>query len=184
MPFSLVPFVLLGIPILEIAAFVVVGSKIGVLATLGLIFATAVLGSILLRIQGFELIGRIRREVDAGRVPGRELTHGVMLVAAAILLITPGFITDTLGFLLFIPAFRDLGWRFLRRRIVVSATTASARTFRGGFSGHDAPGRDWPRPDGAGQGSGPIIDLDASEFSDESEEKSPWRIERGRHRKD
>lgn len=184
MPFPLVPFILLAIPILEIAVFVVVGSKIGVLATLGLVFATAVLGSILLRIQGFGLVGRIRREVDAGRVPGRELVHGVMMVAAAILLITPGFITDAIGFLLFIPPFRDLGWRFLRRRILVSGTMASARAFRRGFPGEGSPGQDRAGRDGKGKGSGPIIDLDEDEFTDESEEKSPWRIAHGRHGKD
>ena len=161
-PFSIVPFIFLVIPILEIAAFIVVGSKIGVLPTLALVFVTAAIGSILLRIQGFGLIERIRREMDAGRVPGRELVHGVMLIVAAILLITPGFITDTLGFLLFVPAFRDLGWRFLRKRIVVVGSTQSAQ----GFSHTRQDSR-----------YGPVVDLDEDEFSEDAEPDSPWRLE-------
>lgn len=162
MPFSLVPFVLLAIPILEIAVFIVVGSKIGVLPTLALVFLTAVIGSVLLRIQGFGLIERIRKELDAGRVPGRELVHGAMLVVAAVLLITPGFITDTLGFLLFVPAFRDVGWRFLRNRIVVVGQTGTAQGFH------------WSGPGGNRE---TVIDLDADEFSETTEGESPWRIE-------
>jgi UPF0716 protein FxsA len=168
-PFSFIPFILLVVPILEIAAFIVVGSKIGVLPTLALVFLTAAIGSVLLRIQGFGLIEKIRREMDAGRVPGRELVHGAMLIVAAILLITPGFITDTIGFLLFIPAFRDLGWRFLRDRIVVVGTTGSGYAYSAGR-----------RDDGRGT----VIDLDADEFSEEPDGESPWRLgdERDRRR--
>jgi len=167
-PFSLIPFVLLGIPILEIAVFIVVGSHIGVLPTLGLVFLTAAIGSILLRIQGFGLIERIRSEMDAGRVPGRELVHGAMLVVAAVLLITPGFVTDTLGFLLFVPAFRDIGWRFLRNRFVfVGATSAGY-----GFSSR--------KSDGA---AGTVIDLDAEDFSEDPDPASPWRLGDGKSRR-
>jgi UPF0716 protein FxsA len=164
-PLSLVPFILLAIPILEIATFIVVGSEIGVLATLGLVFLSAAIGLILLRIQGFGLLERIRREVDAGRVPGRELVHGVMLVVAAILLIIPGFITDILGLLLFIPPLRDLGWRLVRNRIVIAGRTG--RGFGGDFSE-----RGW-----GGPYSGPVVDLGGDEFSEENPHRSPWRLE-------
>ena len=116
---SLVPLFVLALPFLEIAGFIVVGSKIGVLATLGLIILSIFLGVFLLRFQGFGLIQRIREETAAGRTPKRELVHGVMLVFAAFLLIIPGFITDIIGLLLFIPAVRDIGWRFISDRVVV-----------------------------------------------------------------
>ncbi|MDN2568608.1 FxsA family protein, partial [Aquibium sp. A9E412] len=121
MPFSLVPFLLLVIPLLEIAVFVMVGGAIGVLPTLALVVVTAIAGSILLRVQGFGVVDRIRRTMDAGRMPGRELVHGVMILVAGVLLLTPGFVTDTLGFLLFVPALRDMAWALLRDRIVVVA---------------------------------------------------------------
>jgi UPF0716 protein FxsA len=157
MPFSLIPVLLLVIPLAEIAAFIVIGREIGVLWTLAMVFFTAVLGSVLLRVQGFGIINRIRSEMEAGRMPGRELVHGVMILVAGILLLTPGFITDTMGFLLFIPAVRDAGWHFLRSRI--SIVTASPQGSRG------AP------PDRDRQ---PTIDLDESEFERDPNRDSPW----------
>ncbi len=158
LPFSVIPLLLLTIPLLEIAAFIVIGGKIGVLATLAMVFATAVIGSILLRIQGFGLINKIRMETEQGRVPGRELVHGVMILIAGILLLTPGFVTDAMGFLLFIPAVRDFGWRLVRDRVVIVA-----RQGMGSGSAH-------PRP-----GDPKTIDLDEDEFTSSGNPDSPWR---------
>lgn len=158
--FSLVPFLLLAMPLAEIATFVVVGSRIGVAATLGLVLATAIAGSILLRIQGFGAVRRIQEIVNEGGVPGRELVHGVMILIAGLLLLTPGFITDTLGFLLFVPALRELGWRLLRQRIVIL----------GGAAGGGRRTR--PRRGGDGPGT---IDLPAGEYTKTGDEDSPWR---------
>ena len=123
-----IPFLLLiflTVPLLEIAAFVVVGSRIGVLATLGMVFLTAVIGSVLLRVQGFGLLRRIQAETESGRVPGRELVHGAMILLAGFLLLLPGFVTDAIGFLLFVPAFRDWMWRVLARRVLVKVDLSS-----------------------------------------------------------
>ena len=154
---SVVPLLFLALPFMEIAGFVVVGSKIGVLATLGLVFLSIFLGVFLLRVQGFGLIRRIRAEVAAGRTPDRELIHGVMLALAALLLITPGFITDIVGLLLFIPAVRDIGWRFVKDRVVVVR------------SGE-------PRSAGNGPRRAPdkVIELDPEEYSRKSNPDSPW----------
>jgi UPF0716 protein FxsA len=120
LPLSLIPFLLLAVPLMEIATFVVVGGQIGVLPTIGLVLATAVTGTILLRIQGFGVLSRIRTTMDEGGVPGRDLVHGFMIMAAGLLLLTPGFITDSVGFLLFVPAIRNFAWSFVRSRISVS----------------------------------------------------------------
>ncbi|MDJ1464442.1 FxsA family protein [Nitratireductor sp. GZWM139] len=161
MRFSIVPFLLLAIPLGEIAMFVVVGSQIGVFPTLALVLITAVTGSILLRIQGFGVVRRIQETMNEGGVPGRDLVHGMMIMVAGVLLLTPGFITDTLGFLLFIPAIRDIGWKFLRSRIVVM----------GGAAGAGAQRQNPYRRD-----TGPhTIDLSADDYSDEPNDNSPWR---------
>jgi UPF0716 protein FxsA len=152
-----VPLLLLALPFLEIAGFVIVGSKIGVLATLGLVILSIFLGVFLLRVQGFGLIQRIRSETAAGRTPGRELVHGVMLIVAAFLLIVPGFITDIIGLLLFIPAVRDVGWRLVKDRIVVVK-----------------PGmRRSPRSDPPGRRDR-VIDLNPEDFSRKPDPESPW----------
>ncbi|MCI5077529.1 FxsA family protein [Oricola sp.] len=123
MPFSLIPFALLVIPLLEIGVFIAVGSQIGVFPTLGMVVLTAIIGSILLRVQGFGLLTRMRTELDQGRVPGRDLVHGVMILIAGILLLTPGFVTDTIGFLLFVPPLRDAIWAFARSRVTVTSAS-------------------------------------------------------------
>ena len=160
MPFTLVPLVLLGLPIAEIAVFILVGQYIGLWPTLGLILLTAIAGSVLMRVQGFGLLARIRDETRQGRVPGRELVHGVMIFLAGILLLTPGFITDALGVLLFIPAVREIAWRFLKDRIVV--VTPFGRT------GSAPPG--YGRP----TNRKPVIDLDSDDFHRDPDSESPW----------
>ena len=147
LPLSLIPFLLLVVPLAEIATFVIVGGQIGVLPTIGLVLATAVTGTILLRIQGFGVMARIRATMDAGGVPGRDLVHGFMIMAAGLLLLTPGFITDTIGLLLFVPAIRDFAWSIVRARVVVTASTSYRR----------GPGRE-----------SRTIDLDDDEFERQS----------------
>jgi UPF0716 protein FxsA len=155
MPFTLIPFILLIIPLLEIGVFVVVGSQIGVFPTLAMVVLTAFIGSILLRVQGFGLLTRMRAEMDQGRMPGRDLVHGVMILVAGILLLTPGFVTDTLGFLLFIPAVRDLVWRFARSRIQVVSASGMQYETRRTFDER-------------------TIDLTEDEYSKPQDGASPW----------
>jgi UPF0716 protein FxsA len=152
-----VPLFVLALPFLEIAGFIVVGSKIGVLATLGLIILSIFVGVFLLRFQGLGLIQKIREETAAGRTPKRELVHGVMLVFAAFLLIIPGFITDIIGLLLFIPAVRDFGWRCISDRVVV---VNSGERRRG-------------RPD-TSRIKDRVIELDPEDYSSKPDPDSPW----------
>lgn len=161
MPLALLPFLLLVIPIMEIAVFIAVGKEIGLWPTLAMVLATAVMGSLLLRHQGFRLLGEIRSKMEAGALPGRALVHGVMLLLAGILLLTPGFVTDFCGFLLFIPPVRDWIWAAISKRIDIQ--------FMGG-SGNQTPNASPHGDDGRGR----IIDLDESEFRP-SDPTSPWR---------
>ncbi|MEM0899376.1 MAG: FxsA family protein [Pseudomonadota bacterium] len=158
MPFSLIPFALLAIPIAEIAMFILLGGAIGLWPTLAMIFVTAIIGSILLRVQGFGILNRIQSDLSQNRVPAREMVHGVMIMIAGVLLLTPGFITDTLGFLLFVPPLRDAGWAFLRSRIKVVGPGGTT----GGF--HREP------QDGT-------INLDPEDYTAEPDPSSPWRDE-------
>jgi UPF0716 protein FxsA len=148
---SFLPLLLLALPLLEIAGFVVVGRQIGALAVIGLVLVSAVAGSLLLRHQGLGVMARARAEIEAGRDPSRQLAHGAMIVLAAILLIVPGFLTDIVGLLMFLPPVRDLAWKFLKSRITVVSGFGTRR----------------PR--------GRTIDLDAEEFSRRPNPDSPWR---------
>jgi UPF0716 protein FxsA len=151
----IIPFFLLVLPLLEIAGFVLVGRQIGVLATLGLIVATGIAGAMLLRFQGFGVMARIRREMEAGRDPSRELAHGIMILIAGFLLLIPGFLTDILGILLFVPIVRDLGWRFLKSRVDFATDFSVMR--------------------GGGFRRGRTIDLDRDDYSKGGPSETPWR---------
>lgn len=168
MPFSLIPFLLLAIPIAEIGAFILIGGQIGVLWTFAMILLTAIIGSILLRIQGFQIINRLREVTNAGNIPGKELGHGAMILVAGVLLLTPGFITDALGFLLFVPFVRTFIWSFMASRIQIITPgdfgNKSSNPFSRGATSKDG-----------------VVDLDPDEFKETSEGKrdgsSPWNKE-------
>ena len=166
MPFSIIPFLLLIIPALEIGVFIAVGGQIGVLATLGMILLTAIIGSILLRWQGFQVLTKFQAESASGKVPGKELLHGAMILVAGVLLLTPGFVTDTLGFLLFVPGVRNVIWTFISSKIKFS-------TFGGSTAGMGF-GNNPFNDDHAQKNSDDIVDLDPDEFSDIPNADSPW----------
>lgn len=155
MRFSLIPLLLLCVPTVEIAAFIVVGQQIGLLPTLALILATAIAGSILLRVQGFGVLRRIRQTMETGQPPGRDLVHGAMILVAGVLLLLPGFVSDVLGFLLFIPQVRDLTWNLFKDRFLVIGTAR-----RTGPSPYGRPRR--------------TIDLNTGEYQ-ETDPRSPWK---------
>ncbi len=115
---GLVIFLLfLLVPLIEIGVFIEVGGWIGLLPTLGLILLTAVLGTWQLRAQGLSTLARARQQMEQGQLPAQELYDGFCLIIAGALLLTPGFVTDAVGFALFVPAFRRLLRQVIARRI-------------------------------------------------------------------
>jgi len=108
------PFVI--IPILELALFIAVGDRIGVWNLVAIIVVTGFIGAWVASRQGSTVWFEARRKLDQGGFPGAELAHGAMVLVGAALLITPGFLTDVIGFLLMIPAVRDVLRRWGMRR--------------------------------------------------------------------
>ena len=159
---GIIPFLLLFIPILEIAVFILIGGQIGVISTLGMILVTAILGSILLRIQGFATLTRIQEQSRNGTIPGKELVSGVMIMIAGVLLLTPGFVTDSIGFLLFFPPFRQLLWSSIASKIMVQTKSA----FQHGENPFDTRHPKNNVED--------VVDLDPTEFTEKPNPDSPW----------
>ena len=156
---------ILLMPLAEIAGFVLVGRAIGVWSTLGLVVLTSVVGILLLRAQGFQMLRQLSSEGREGRVPGDTIVHGAMIVVAAFLLLIPGFITDIVGLALFIPAVRRLIWSAVGRRIVVSSSAYSrSYHYEAGF---DPQTR-----------RGPVVDLEDDDFQREPNPSSPWNERR------
>ena len=105
------------ISIAEMATFFWVGSRIGLGWALGLALATALIGSYLVRRAGLSVLRRFQAKVNQAQLPGRELTDGASVLVAGAFLISPGFITDALGFLLLVPGVRGLIHRYLVQRL-------------------------------------------------------------------
>lgn len=107
----------IAVPLVEIAVFVEVGENIGALSTILATVVTALAGVALLRAQGLATLERARLNLDQGILPARELFDGLCLLLAGALLLVPGFVTDSIGLLLFVPPFRTVLRRFVGRRL-------------------------------------------------------------------
>lgn len=103
----------LSIPLIEIGLFIQIGSEIGVLATLALIITTALIGSLLVRAQGKAALNQARTDLSQNIAPIMSVIDGVGLLVAGLMLITPGFFTDMVGFLCLIPQCRRFICQYL-----------------------------------------------------------------------
>ena len=90
------------VPIIEISIFISIGSKIGVLNTISIILVTALVGIFFVRRQGMSLLFNAQKNMMQGIVPTEEIKGGIFLLISGLLLITPGFFTDCIGFLMFL----------------------------------------------------------------------------------
>ena len=139
-------------PLAEVAVFIEVGGEIGALPTVVACVVTAVIGSFLLRVQGLATLGRVREQMDRGIPPARELFDGALLLLAGALLLVPGFVTDAIGFLLFLPPLRGYLFAQVTKHAEVRYHAAMAGTRQ--------------RRGAGGQGRGPIIDADYEDLSE------------------
>lgn len=104
------------VPLLELMLLIRIGQSFGVLPTIGLVLFTGVVGTWLARREGWRTWAAINSELSAGRLPGNQLVDALMILVAGVLLITPGVMTDCLGFALLIPPFRMLLRERLKKR--------------------------------------------------------------------
>ena len=148
----LILIILVSLPLLEIAVLVAVGSKIGVFATIGFVILTGALGTFLLKLEGASAFSRLQTQLKSGRPPEKELANAAMIMLAGVFLIIPGFVSDVIGLLLFLPPVRAFVIHSLAGRVTVVRP------------------QEYRREDG-------VVDLDESEFrrtdgGDSSQ--SPW----------
>ena len=141
MNMKLLFFVLLLIPVIEIGLFIEAGTWIGTLNTLLLILATAAIGITLIRQQGLQTLFRARTKMDHGEVPAYEMMEGMILAIAGVLLLTPGFFTDSIGFILLLPMIQRLAIsRMTNMSTVYTQTRPQSeqhRTIEGEFKDSD-----------------------------------------------
>lgn len=110
----------IAVPIIEIAVFIEVGGRIGLWNTIAVVIVTAMIGTWMLRAQGLKTLESARRNMERQVFPATELFDGVCLLVAGAMLLTPGFVTDAFGFLLFMPpvraGLRVWIWSVMQRR--------------------------------------------------------------------
>ncbi|MFM1752280.1 MAG: hypothetical protein RL119_1242 [Actinomycetota bacterium] len=104
------------LPIVELYTIIRVSGEIGFLNTLGVMFLVAVLGSWLVRREGFRVWVRFNESVASGKIPAREIVDGVLILGAGALLLTPGFFSDLFGLLMLFPPSRMMFRSYLLRR--------------------------------------------------------------------
>jgi UPF0716 protein FxsA len=137
------------VPIAELFVLYQVGSAIGLLPTIALLFLDSVLGAALMRSQGRAAWVRFNRAIAEGRVPGREVIDGALVIFGGALLLTPGFLSDVLGLLLLLPPTRAVIRTVLVRRFtgrIVASASSGAQSRFGPLFGFPASGRP-PRQD-------------------------------------
>ena len=161
--FPLLLFIL--VPLAELAILIKLGEVIGIGATILLVISTAVIGVSLLKRQGLAALAKARSSVDEGEFPIESVVDGICLLIAGAFLLTPGLLTDTVGFSLLVPAFR----RKLAHWIFNKFKDSDTVQFHGFGTGPGAPG--------AGPGHpGPrdkVIEGDFEDLDDEPQDAKP-----------
>ena len=114
---GLLALLFLAVPFVEIYVIIQVGHVIGLVDTLAVLVLVSLVGAWLVKREGLSVLRRAQAQLDAGRVPGRELVDGVLVLLAGALLLTPGFVTDAVGILLLLPPVRAAMRAVARRRL-------------------------------------------------------------------
>ncbi len=169
----------IAVPLLELVILIKVGEIIGIGATILLVISTAVIGVSLLKRQGLAALGRARETVEAGEFPVESVVDGACLLVAGAFLLTPGLLTDTVGFSLLVPGLRRALARWLFNKFSFSSHVQGHGFGEGASSA--------PRHDGTTTSSGPVIEGEFEDIDDSGSESnkdpsdgnnskpSPWR---------
>ena len=114
------------VPIIEITVLINVGEAIGAWNTVGLVLLSAFVGVNMLRYQGVSTLARAQQRANQGEIPGQEMVEGIVLAVGGALLITPGFVTDIIGFSCLLPFTRKAFATQLMSRFTVIASQQHA----------------------------------------------------------
>lgn len=117
--FPILLLLFIFVPIIEIGLFIQVGGILGLWPTIALVLLTSFVGASLVRSQGLQTLLSVQNRLQQGELPAQQIFEGVMLAVAGVLLLTPGFMTDTLGMLVLLPAPRAIIAKYLMSKMVV-----------------------------------------------------------------
>ena len=121
----------IGLPALEIFLMIKIGGKIGALSTVSLIFLTAIIGVYFAKLEGIKTMRSGVMNLYQNKIPVYEMFSGASIAIAALLLIVPGFFSDTIGFLLLIPFTRKILIGFFVKKNKISTSQGNTNTLDG-----------------------------------------------------
>jgi len=158
MPYFLILFIVM--PIVEIALLLRVGDAFGWLPTLLVVIVTAIIGSAMLRQQGLVTLNRARQRMDNGELPAMQLLEGLLIMIGGVLLLTPGFVTDTFGFLCLIPITREWLARYISSSAAIRVSGMGGAADVRASQQQSAGARSGSSARSAGKNGGDVIDGD------------------------
>lgn len=127
--FSRLLALFLIVPLAELALLIWIGDRVGLWPTVGLVVATALVGTWLAKREGWGAFNRLQRKMAEGGIPGKELTDGLIILISGVLLLTPGILTDIVGLLGLVPRTRALIRKSLQRRFARAMERGNASVF-------------------------------------------------------
>lgn len=161
-------FLFIVMPIVEMTILIKVGTAIGALNTVGLVLLTAVIGAALLRHQGLSTLLKANQRLNSGELPAQEVAEGLILAVGGALLLTPGFVTDAVGFCCLLPGSRHWLAGQALKRMVVAGQSGNFRFHAGSFGPGQDPFGSGPDPFGSGPGMSDRDDIIEGEYRDET----------------
>ena len=129
-------------PIVEITLLVQVGGLIGGWNTIAIVIITAALGAFLVKREGLQTLQTAQAKMQRQEMPARELTEGLLLLVAGVLLVTPGFVTDAIGFFLVLPPSRRWLASRLSSKLLMKVVTPSSFGQQAQWQGHSSSAHD------------------------------------------
>lgn len=122
----------IAVPLVEMVVLIKVGQQIGALSTIALVILTAMIGISLLKRQGLAMLNRANWKINQGQIPAKEMAEGIVLAIGGALLLTPGFVTDAIGFACLLPLSRHFLLNAVLKNINVSPiyTNNTDQTFK------------------------------------------------------
>ena len=173
-PFQLLLLAFIVVPVAEIYVLITVGGIIGVGATVAAVLGTAFLGAALMRSQGLATLNRLQSEINNGQAPAQTIIEGAMILFAGALILTPGFVTDAIGFVCLTPLFRAAFARRMVSGALVNVMGGIGRRPGGPGAGSFSPGDVGARPrPGSGVIDGEFSRDDAGQSPDSSRRLDP-----------
>lgn len=148
--FGLLFILFTAVPAMEIFLLFEIGGKIGALNTFAVVILTGIYGAYLAKSQGMAVLARIQNELNQGKMPGDAIVHGLLVFGGGLLLLTPGFLTDVLGFSMVMPGPRHIIAKFLKdffERSIQNGSTQfhfySSGMKGGNFYRYESQGQDY-----------------------------------------